>query len=135
MPVLDVAEQNLILDCRYGPDRSALVTGSYAFELWSGDPRDEDDGSHEVAGGGYAAVAWDNDDWGPADGGATTTTTEVEVVLTGVLDDVDSVTHWLYRNTTTGDRAFSGPLAAEIVPAGAGTIAFTATIPFADPEA
>lgn len=132
MPVLDVPEQDLFLDCRFGPDRSALVTDDYAFELWSGDPRDT--GSHQVSGGGYAAVAWDSDDWGPADGGETATTTEVEVVLTDALDDDDSVTHWLLRNTTTGDRAYSDELAAEILPTAAGSILFTATIPFVDPE-
>jgi hypothetical protein len=135
VPVLDTDEQNLLLDCRYGPSRSTLVTDDYEFELWSGDPRDADDDSHEVSGGGYAAVAWDMDDFGPADGGSTSTTSEVEFALSGALDDDDSVTHWLLRNATTGDRAFSGPLSDEIVPLGAGTVAFTATIPFADPEA
>jgi hypothetical protein len=132
VPILDVSERNLILDCRFGPSRSSLVTGSYAFELWSGDPRDV--GSNEVSGGGYAAVADVLSNWGPADGGETTKTAAVDFVLTGALDDDDSVTHWLYRNTTTGLAAYCDALSEEILPTGAGTISILPTIPFVDPE-
>lgn len=130
MPVIDVTAQNDFLDANYGPTRASFLTDSYEIQLWSGDPRDT--GSHEVSGGGYAAVAWERDDWGPAEGGETETTSSVDFVLTGALDDDDSVTHWLEFNVTTGKQGVSMPLDEEQLPTGATTLSVVPTIAFAD---
>lgn len=107
MPVPSVTTQNQILDAWLGPDRAAGTEAAYDLELWAGDPRNV--GSLEVSGGGYAAVSVDSDDWGPASGGRTSTTTAVQFpTATDAYDR--SASHYALRDTTTGDIAFCAPL-------------------------
>lgn len=132
MAIGEIETQNLILDSWLGPARAAGVPAAYDIEVWAGDPRDEDEGSHEVVGSGYSATSWDSDDWDDADGGQKQTNADLTWTLTDGLDD--AATHWVLRNQTSGDRAYSGPLAERIFVAGAGTLTVRPTIPFADAE-
>lgn len=117
MPVVSTTTQNQILDAWLGTGRAAGTPDSYDLELWAGDPRD--DGSLEVSGGGYAAQTVDADDWGPADGGQTSTTAFVQFP-DATAEYSDTATHYVLRDTTTDEVAFCAPLGEPLDVTGAG---------------
>lgn len=114
MPIGAEGTQNQILDAWLGTGRAAGCPDEYAVEGWYDDPNDDD--AVEASFAGYAAATWDADDWGPADGGETETTSLVSLG-TPTTDDTGRVRYFALRNTTTGNIAFSDSLdePAEII--------------------
>lgn len=128
MPVVDTTMQNECLDAILGPDRASHMPDSYGFELWDGDPRNED--SAEIDTGEVLSIG--ADDFGPADGGQTTAT----AVVAGTAVDAfsDTATHYVMRHPVSEGIAFCAPLQEPLDVTGPGDWSVQPIVYFADPD-
>lgn len=113
MPVLSIEAKNAILDGWLGPNRGTGSPDDYEVEGWIDDPSTV--GAQEADFGGYTPATQDSDDWGPAEGGETSTTGLVNLG-TPTTTGSDAIRYWALRNTTSGELAFSAPLSRPAFP-------------------
>lgn len=108
MPILDAAARLRSLQDDYGPTRGPNAPDSYTVELWVGDPSLA--GSYQmpatttledstVVANGYAAPTVLSDNFAPDELGIG-----VRVQFPDATEEwPDTATHWLLRDTVTGE--------------------------------
>lgn len=125
--------QPLYIRACLGPDRAAHTPSTYNCELWAGDPRDTDEGSHEVSGGDYAAQPVDADDFVLIDALQMAPATAIEFTTSATAPYDDPATHYALRDPVTLS-AIIGPLEVPVDPGVGDIVRVTPPVYFADPD-
>ena len=120
MPVLSTNAQNASLNNDYGATKGPNAPDEFEVLLYDGDPtvggeeiadttEDDDDPGVFVANGyAPAVIANDGSVWAAADGGVKSTVGPVQ--FADALAPWDTVTHFVLRDTATGDLWDTAPL-------------------------
>lgn len=104
-----VETQAVILAGWLGSARGSTAPSQYQVEAWIDNPLE--DGAQQADFGGYTPAVLSSNGWTVDTAAGEVATTAVVSLGTPTTTGTDALRYWALRNTTSGDLAFSAPLA------------------------